>query len=102
MCPTCRARGVAASPCCCESAPNNSATRAHGLRGHGCRNIAIYDFVPGISNSPTADDQQQIFAVLSAPLELPYVYNEGRIEPASLMDPGHSDDLVVKLRRLVI
>jgi len=101
-CPMCSGHAVKTSSCCCDSDHSNSATGSHGLRGHRCCCIAIYEFVPGTSVSPAADDQQQVLVVLSAPSELPFVVGERRFVSELPIDPGHSDDLVVRLRRLVI
>jgi hypothetical protein len=77
------------------------ATGPKGLQRHPCFSIAIYDFVPAIGNSQAAGDQQQVLAILSAPLELTVVTQRRRVAEV-LIEPGQPDDLVVLLRRLLI
>jgi hypothetical protein len=100
-CPLCAAQALKISSCC-DLDQKNSAMESQGLRGHHCCRIAIYDFVPGTNDSLAAGDQQQVLTVLSAPVELPFVFSERRSMPELLIDPGHPDDLVVLLRRLLI
>jgi hypothetical protein len=101
-CPMCSGQAVKTASCGSDCDRNNSSTGSQGVRGHRCCSVAIYDFVPGTSNALAAGAQQQVLAVLSAPSVLPFVFSERPIVPELLIDPGHSDDLVVLLRRLLI
>jgi hypothetical protein len=101
-CPMCSGHAVKPSSCGCDCDRNHSATGSHGLRAHRCFSIAIYDFVPGTSTSPAVSDQQHALGVLSAPSEWTFVVSQRCFAPELLIDPGHPDDLIVLLRRLLI
>jgi hypothetical protein len=101
-CPMCSGQIVKNSSCGTDCDRTHSSSGSQGLREHRCCTVAIYDFVPGTSNVPAEGDQQQVLAVLSAPSGLPFYFSERRFVPELLVDPGHSDDLVVLLRRLLI